>query len=313
MVRKTSLINLDLERICKMRLVTDIIKGMLVGVANIIPGVSGGTMMVSMGIYETILNAINTLFKDFKKSFLTLLPLGIGMVLGVGVFSFIIPFCLEQYPFPTSFCFIGLILGGVPSIVKPAMESLKKEGKSISLAHIIIFLMFFALAIGMAAMNETQSTSANFDLNLFFMIKLFIIGIIASATMVVPGVSGSLVLMILGVYTGIVDTISEFIKGVLSFDIPTLLYSVGVLAPFGIGVVAGIFAVAKLIEWLFAKYPSYTYGGILGLIIASPIAITIKMGRNNINPITIALGIVLLVVGTWFTWWFGKKTEGIEG
>ena len=307
------MINLDLERICKMRLVTDIIKGMLVGVANIIPGVSGGTMMVSMGIYETILNAINTLFKDFKKSFMTLLPLGIGMVLGVGVFSFIIPFCLEQYPFPTSFCFIGLILGGVPSIVKPAMESLKKEGKSISLAHIIIFLMFFALAIGMAAMNETQSTTANFDLNLFFMIKLFIIGIIASATMVVPGVSGSLVLMILGVYTGIVDTISEFIKGVLSFDIPTLLYSVGVLAPFGIGVVVGIFAVAKLIEWLFAKYSSYTYGGILGLIIASPIAIVIKMGRNNINPITIGLGIVLLVVGTWFTWWFGKKTEGIEG
>lgn len=296
-----------------MRLITDIIKGMLVGVANIIPGVSGGTMMVSMGIYETILNAINTLFKDFKKSFVTLLPLGIGMVLGVGVFSFIIPFCLEQYPFPTSFCFIGLILGGVPSILKPAMESLKKEGKSISLAHIIIFLMFFALAIAMAAMNETQTTSANFDLNLFFMIKLFIIGIIASATMVIPGVSGSLVLMILGVYTGIVDTISEFIKGVLSFDVPILLYSVGVLAPFGIGVVAGIFAVAKLIEWLFKKYPSYTYGGILGLIIASPIAITIKMGRNNINPITIALGIVLLVVGTWFTWWFGKKTEGIEG
>ena len=296
-----------------MRLVTDIIKGILVGVANIIPGVSGGTMMVSMGIYETILGAINTLFKDFKKSFLTLLPLGIGMVLGVGIFSFIIPFCLEQYPFPTSFCFIGLILGGVPSIVKLAMESLRKEGKSISLAHIIIFLVFFALAIAMAAMNETQSTSANFDLNLFFMIKLFIIGIIASATMVVPGVSGSLVLMILGFYTGIVDTISEFIKGVLSFDIPTLLYSVGVLAPFGIGVVVGIFAVAKLIEWLFAKYPSYTYGGILGLIIASPIAIVIKMGRNNINPVTIGLGIVLLVVGTWFTWWFGKKTEGIEG
>ena len=66
-------------------------------------------------------------------------------------------------------------------------------------------------------------------------------------------------------------------------------------------------------RWLFKKYPSYTYGGILGLIIASPIAIVIKMGRNNINPITIGLGIVLLVVGTWFTWWFGKKTEGIEG
>lgn len=296
-----------------MKLITDIIKGMLVGVANIIPGVSGGTMMVSMGIYETILNAINTLFKDFKKSFMTLLPLGIGMVLGIGVFSFIIPFCLEEYPFPTSFCFIGLILGGVPAIVKPAMDSLKKEGKSISFLHILIFLLFFALAIGMAAMNETQTNSANFDLNVFFMIKLFVIGIIASATMVVPGVSGSLVLMILGFYTGIVDTISECIKALVAFDIPALLHCVGILAPFGIGVVAGIFAVAKLIEWLFAKYPSYTYGGILGLIIASPIAIIIKMGRNNINIVTIILGIVLFVVGAWFTWWFGKKTEGIEG
>lgn len=296
-----------------MKLITDIIKGMLVGVANIIPGVSGGTMMVSMGIYETILGALNTLFKDFKKSFMTLLPLGIGMILGIGVFSFIIPFCLEEYPFPTSFCFIGLILGGVPAIIKPAMDSLKKEGKSISLLHILIFIMLFALAIGMAAMNETQTSSANFDLNLFFMIELFVIGVIASATMVVPGVSGSLVLMILGVYTGIVDTISEFIKNLVAFDIPALLHCMGILVPFGIGVIVGIFAVAKLIEWLFAKYPSYTYSGILGLIIASPIAIIIKMGRNNINVVTIILGIVLLVLGTWFTWWFGKKTEGIEG
>ena len=298
---------------CNMKLITDIIKGMLVGVANIIPGVSGGTMMVSMGIYEAILNAVNNLFKDFKKSFMMLLPLGIGMVLGVGVFSFIIPFCLEVYPFPTSFCFIGLILGGVPAIVKPAMDSLKKEGKSISLVHILIFAMLFALAIGMAAMNETQTSSANFDLNIFFMIELFVVGIIASATMVIPGVSGSLVLMILGFYTGIVDTISECIKGLVNFDMPVLLHGVGILAPFGIGVVVGIFAVAKLIEWLFAKYPSYTYGGILGLIVASPIAIVIKMGRNNINTITVILGIVLLIVGTWFTWWFGKKTEGMEG
>ena len=295
-----------------MKLITDIIKGMLVGVANIIPGVSGGTMMVSMGIYETILNAVNTLFKDFKKSFMMLLPIGIGMVLGIGVFSFIIPFCLEEYPFPTSFCFIGLILGGVPAIIKPAKDSLKKEGKSISFLHILIFAMLFALAVGMAAMNETQTSSANFDLSLFFMIKLFVIGLIASATMVVPGVSGSLVLMILGFYTGIVDTISEFIKGALNFDFPVLLHSIGVLMPFGIGIIVGIFAVAKLIEWLFEKYPSYTYSGILGLIIASPIAIIIKMGRNNINVITIVLGIVLLLVGTWFTWWFGKKTEGIE-
>lgn len=295
-----------------MNFLFDVIKGALVGVANIIPGVSGGTMMVSMGIYEKIIGVVNNLFKDIKKSIMTLLPIGIGMILGIAVFSFIIPWCLEVYPFPTSFCFIGLILGGVPAIVKPAKESLQEEGKSISAPHIIVFVALFALAVGMAAMNETQTTSASFDLNLGFMIVIFLVGVIAAATMVIPGVSGSLVLMILGFYSGIMSSISGFISSVFAWNWNDILYYTGVLMPFGIGVIVGIFAVAKLIEWLFAKFPSVTYSGILGLIVASPIAIVIKMAHNNINVVTIIVGIVLLIAGTWFTYWFGKKTEGME-
>ena len=295
-----------------MNFLFDIIKGMLIGVANIIPGVSGGTMMVSMGVYERIIGVINNLFKDIKKSILTLLPLGIGMVLGIAVFSFVIPWCLEVYPFPTSFCFIGLILGGVPAIIKPAKESLQSEGKSISAPHIIAFLCFFALAVGMAALNETQTNFASFDLNIGLIIALFLVGVISAATMVVPGVSGSLVLMILGFYAGIMSSISGFISAVFAFDWTQIFYYVGILAPFGIGFIVGVFAVAKLIEFLFNRFPSITYCGIIGLIVASPIAIVIKMGHNNINIVTIIVGIVLLVVGTWFTYWFGKKTEGME-
>lgn len=295
-----------------MKFLVDVIKGMLVGVANVIPGVSGGTMMVSMGIYEKIIGVVNNLFKDIKKSILTLLPIGIGLVLGVAVFSFIIPFCLEEYPFPTCFCFIGLILGGVPAIIKPAKESLNKEGKKINVGHIVIFAALFALAVGMAAMNETETNSANFELTPIFMIIMLAVGVISAATMVIPGVSGSLVLMILGFYGGIMSSISGFISSVLAFDWTLIFHYVGILAPFGIGVIVGIFAVAKLIEWLFAKYPSYTYGGILGLIVASPVAIIIKMGNKNINIFTVGLGIVLLIVGIWFTYWFGKKTEGME-
>lgn len=295
-----------------MNFLFDIIKGMLIGVANIIPGVSGGTMMVSMGVYEKIIGIVNNLFKDIKKSIITLLPLGIGMLLGVAVFSFIIPWCLEVYPLPTCLCFIGLILGGIPAILKPAKESLHKEGKSISIPHIVAFVFFFALAVGMALMNETETSSANFDLNLGFMIIIFIVGVVAAATMVIPGVSGSLVLMILGFYGGIMASISGFISAVFAFDWAQIFYYVGILAPFGIGVIVGIFAVAKLIEWLFEKFPSVTYCGIFGLIAASPVAIMIKMGHNNINIVTTIIGIVLLGVGTWFTYWFGKKTEGME-
>ena len=283
-------------------MIKNVLKGMVIGIANVIPGVSGGTMMVSMGVYEKIIGAVNNLLKDIKKAILTLLPLGIGMFLGIVVFSFVIPYCLEVYPFPTSFCFIGLILGGVPFIVKPAKESLAKDNKKIGVSHILTFIVFFALAVGMAAMNETETSSANFDLSIGFVIIMFFVGVIAAATMVIPGVSGSLVLMILGFYGGIMASISGFISAVLSWDMPVILHNMGILVPFGIGVIVGIFAVAKLMEWLFAKFPAVTYSGILGLIVASPFAIIIKMGRNNINVITVILGILLLVAGAWFTY-----------
>lgn len=287
----------------------DIIKGLLIGVANIIPGVSGGAMMVSMGVYEKTIGVINNLFKDIKKSILTLLPLGIGVLIGIAVFSFIIPWCLEVFPFPTTLCFAGLILGGIPSIIKITKESLQKEGKSITAPHIISFVFFFVLVVGMAVMNETQMSSVNFDLSFGFMITLFIIGIIGAVTMVVPGVSGSLILMILGFYKGIMSSVSGFISAVFALDWAQIFYYVGILAPFGIGIIVGIFAVAKLIEWLLAKFPSVTYCGILGLIVSSPVGIVLKMDHNNINPVTVIVGIVLLVAGTWFTYWFGKKTE----
>lgn len=292
-----------------MTFISDIIKGILVGVANIIPGVSGGTMMVSMGIYEKIINSINTLFKDFKKAFMTLLPIAIGMVLGIGAFSFFLPYCLHNFPLPTSLCFIGLILGGVPFILKPAKESLDKEGKKFGVPHVIAFLALFALAVFMAFANETETNSASFDLNVLFVIKLFVIGIIASATMVIPGVSGSLVLMILGYYTGIIETIRDFIAALVGGNVPAILHCVGVLVPFGLGVVFGIFAVSKLIEWLFTKFPSITYSAILGLIVASPIGIIAKMEHNNLTVLSGIIGAVLLVAAAWFTYWFGKKTE----
>lgn len=291
-----------------MKFITDIIKGMLVGVANIIPGVSGGTMMVSLGIYEAIIGAINHLFTDLKKSLRILIPLAIGMVLGIGVFSYILPYCLENHPLPTSLCFIGLILGGVPFIIRPAKESLDKEGKKISFPHVIAFLILFGIAVMMAFLSETEAHSAAFDLNIILIVQLFIIGVIASATMVIPGVSGSLVLMLLGFYSGIIETIRDCIDALLSFDISALMHCVGILAPFGIGVVVGIFAVSKLIEWLFARFPSVTYSAILGLIVASPIGIFAKMAHNNINVVSAMIGVILLVASAWFTYWFGNKT-----
>ena len=110
-----------------MRFILDIIKGVIVGIANIIPGVSGGTMAVTMGIFDRMIEAINGIIKNFKKSFISLLPIGIGMVLGIGIFSFILPYCLKHYSFQTSMCFIGLIVGGIPAIITSTNKAFDKE------------------------------------------------------------------------------------------------------------------------------------------------------------------------------------------
>lgn len=272
-------------------MIKSILKGMVIGIANIIPGVSGGTMMVSMGIYDKLIHCITHLFSEFKKSFLFLLPIAIGMGVAIIGSSFGIEYLFENFPVQTTTLFIGLIIGGFPAIWKNV------KGNSIKFGHIVAFLVFFAVVVLMAVMGEKEGRAADLTFNFVNAIKLFGVGVIAAATMVIPGVSGSMMLMLMGYYNPIISAINDFIRSLVAFDINGILQGIGVLTPFGIGVVVGIFAIAKLIEIIFSKFPLYAYWAIIGLIVASPIAI-IAMGTfPAITLVHILTGIVTLVIG----------------
>ena len=131
-------------------------------------------------------------------------------------------------------------------------------------------------------------------------IKLFLVGVVAAATMVVPGVSGSMMLMLLGYYDTILKTINQFIDALIAFDVQKILVQCGILIPFGIGVVIGIFLIAKLIEFIFMKAEIHAYYAIIGLILASPIAILFKVDWSGLSVLTIVVGIVTFCLG-WFT------------
>ncbi len=219
-----------------------ILKGVMMGVANIIPGVSGGTMAVSMGIYDKMIHAATHLFSEFKKSMKILIPIVIGMGIGIVVLARIIEYMFAKVPFQTNLLFIGLIIGGLPAITK------KVKGKTIRLGHILSFLLFFGLVAGMALLGEEEGAAADLSFNLVNVVKLFGVGIVASATMVIPGVSGSMMLMLMGYYNPILSEINNFIDQLIHFNIQGLLEGCKVLVPFGIGVVVGIFAIAKAIE-----------------------------------------------------------------
>lgn len=274
-----------------MEMIKNVVKGIVIGLANIIPGVSGGTLAVSMGIYDKLIHSLTHLFKEFKKSILFLLPVFLGAGIAIGGLSFVIPVLFEKFPFQTNLFFIGLILGGIPAIWK------KVKGKKVNIGHILSFILFFALVAGMAAFGGAEGKAADMSLNVWNVIKFFAVGVIASATMVIPGVSGSMVLLLLGYYNPIITTIKTFLTALAAFDVPVLLQCCGILIPFGIGVIVGIFAIAKLIEILLEKFPNYVYWAILGLILASPIAIILAGSMGVLTVVSGLTGAVTFAVG----------------
>lgn len=285
----------------------DIIRGIFIGVANVIPGVSGGTMAVSLGVYDRLIAALTGLFKNFKKSMQTIIPIVIGAAIGIVGFAFLIEKAFEWFPVATCLTFIGLILGGLPIIIASFKKSLKAEESGIKAKHVIAFVLLLAFGVGMALLGGEGVAVDLSGLDVIGVLLLFVVGMVASATMVIPGVSGSMVLMILGYYHPVIGTITDFMTALKNFDMAGLMHGVTILMPFGIGVVAGIFLIAKLIDFLFKRFAALTYSAILGLIVSSPFAIFINLGAVQLNVLEVLTGVVLLAAGAVVTWKVGES------
>lgn len=263
---------------------TLVIKGFLIGVANIIPGVSGGTLAITLGIYEKLIETISHFFKNLKENIKFIIPIGIGAVLSILLLSRVISFCLDKYTLATILFFIGLILGGIPLLNK------KIKGHYKNVSNIIIFLLSFGFVIALSILKGENVVSFE-NMNIINYIMLFLVGVVAAATMIIPGVSGSFVLMLLGYYKPIVDTIGALTK----FN--NIWQNIVILVPFGIGVLVGIVAISKLLEFLFKKYEVKTYFGVMGFIMAS--IITIFTGAEGLifSVPQLLIGLVLLGIG----------------
>ena len=281
-----------------------ILRGVVIGVANIIPGVSGGTMMVSMGVYDTLIHSITHLFKEFWKSIKALLPYVVGMLIGILAFASLISWGLENYELPTNTLFIGLILGGLAPLVK------KINWKKINAAAVIAFVLLFALIIWLGLQNRDNIQNAEtIDMNVGQAFVMVLLGMVASGTMIIPGVSGSLVLMLLGYYKAVTGALKTFGHALVHFEFAAMGQPLLMLLPFLLGIVLGIFGVAKLIEWLTAKYPTATYCGVLGLVVASPIALLIQTNMSNLSVMLVVISVVTFVVGFAIAWLLAKGSK----
>ncbi len=271
-----------------------ILKGFVLGIANIIPGVSGGTLAITLGIYERLIEAISHFFKKFKENLKFVLFLGIGILIALAIFSNVVGYCLDKYPFATILLFIGIILGGMPLLFK------KVKGTFDAL-NFLVFIIAFSIVMIMSFMNPGSANISLDNLDIVKSVTLFFSGMIAAISMLFPGISGSFVLMLLGYYYPIINAIRELTR------LENLFHNVIVLGIAGIGILLGIILAARLIEWLLKKYEIPTYYGIIGFIIASIISIFITAISNNPISSEIVVGIILLFVGIVLAKLIGEK------
>ena len=274
-----------------MDILLDIIKGMLIGAANVIPGVSGGTLAVSTGIYEKLIDGINGISKDFKKSFKTLWPIAVGVVLGIIVLAIGIKFLLEKFPVPTTACFIGLVLGGVPVLYK------KIKDEKIKWTHIVSFIIMLVVIIVPAVIAVNTTAIETVEMNFVNFLILMGLGAISAAAMVVPGISGSLILMMIGYYKFVLALITDTLSYMIHLNFQLLWGNIILIIPFALGALLGVIIITKMISYALKRWPNATTWGILGLVVASPFAIIVKTGTVTISPLIAIISIVTFILG----------------
>ncbi|MBQ6282836.1 MAG: DUF368 domain-containing protein [Bacilli bacterium] len=277
-----------------MNSIMTILKGFVLGIANIIPGVSGGTLAITLGIYEKLIEIISNFSKKIKDNIKFVILLVIGVAIGLLLFSNIISTCLDRFPFVTIMFFIGIILGGTPILFK-------KVNNNINISNIVIFFITFSIVMIMTFISSGDKIITLDSLNIIKIIGLFFAGFFAAASMLLPGISGSFILMLIGYYKPIVDSI----KDLTHFN--NILHNIIILGFAGIGILFGLVLSAKLINWLLKKYEIQTYFGIIGFVIASVISIFISALSSTINIINIIIGIVMLIVGILIAMAIGDK------
>ena len=288
----------------------DFINGLVLGISQIIPGVSGGTIALILGVYFELIEAINNFARDIRKNLLLFIPLFIGMAAGLIIFSSIVNFLLRNFSFPTMLFFIGLIAGIVPHVYAKAREGEKFIPRDILFiaAPFIILLVISFLKGDETGPRSPEELIAN--IGLAQILLFFFGGVLAAAALIVPGFSGSFVLLLLGLYHPAIYSIST-IRILLTdiTNIALLLDICKVLVPLGIGIIIGFLSMARIIEKLLRNYQKQVYQIILGLILGSIIALFNEpmVYSSGVSPNLIIIGIASFVLGTLVSYFIGRK------
>ncbi|MFC4711474.1 DUF368 domain-containing protein [Planococcus dechangensis] len=268
----------------------NIYRGILMGISDLIPGVSGGTIAFILGIYDRLLESISGFFsRQWKKQLGFLVPLGMGIVITLLLFSRFIEYLLSNHYESTQFFFMGLILGVLPYIMKQA-----EVKKNFTARHLIILLVIGAALASMAFIQTNDNVTPITELSVPTFFLLFFSGWLASMAMLLPGISGSFILLLIGVYSTAINALS-------TLNLPIVM-------AIGSGVMVGFIISSKAISYLLEHFTYVTYAAIIGLILGS---LFVVFPGFSADPVVLFTSLATFTVGLVFTLWFSspKKTD----
>jgi len=238
-----------------MKFIIDLIKGVVIGSGAILPGISSGIICVALGIYENLLDRIANFFKSPWENLKFFTPLIIGGAIGVVLVGKLLLFLFENYNTPTCFCFIGLILGCFPSILKQARKIAHNPVNRIMLTQYLCLILTFCFSIYLILLEKSITSNNHINVIEPTYTKLIISGFLMSVGIVVPGVSSSVILMLAGTYEIYLASIANI--------------NLAILLPMGIGLIIGCILFLKIINFLFKHFKSHTYFAICGFTLGS--------------------------------------------
>ncbi|WP_010272202.1 DUF368 domain-containing protein [Paenibacillus senegalensis] len=263
-------------------------RGVVMGITDLIPGISGGTMAVILGIYQRLIEAINGLIsREWKKHVLYLIPVGLGMVAAIFGFSRVMDWLLANAAQPTYFFFIGLILGIVPYLFNKI-----EFRRTFTPLHYGLLLVAAAAVygIGLLRAEETGAIIESPALNEF--IFLFFAGWLASAALILPGISGTFLLLLLGLYPTVINALK-------TFNLPVIIVV-------GAGIVIGILLTSKVVHALLKRFTIGTYAVVIGMVLGATIVIFPGFGGGALQ---LVLSIVTFLGGLAVAVFLGKMAH----
>ncbi|HDF0641345.1 TPA: DUF368 domain-containing protein [Staphylococcus aureus] len=276
----------------------NILKGFAMGTSDLVPGVSGGTIALLLGIYNQFIASISAIFsRRFWPSFTFLIPIIIGMLLAMGSLSNLFNYLLSQHHIPTMFFFGGLIIGIVPYLLK-----ISNYKTSFTTKHYMMVIAGIAILIVITLMNNgDKHAGETLTLSTGLIIKYFIAGMCASSAMLLPGISGSFMLLVFGVYGTVMLAISEFVK--LNFAGLPILLAVG------FGVLAGFIISSKIIQYFLTHHKLMTFALIIGFVVGSLFAVFPGLPTNIVMWF---VSLVVFIIGFIVSLTLGRITAENE-